>query len=167
MLDRSLLRQHGAKSIAVDSTALSKSFAIYLMPIMLCVILTIGWYHGDFASVFWVILALAGIAYGYFYTHNHHADEVWETPEGFVIIIGEKYQEVRFADIDRVEYKFRYWLDSQNYIVEFHFCKPNQFGNKIFFVTWEDACNYNQEMKIFRIKNQATPFFWLCQSATR
>lgn len=49
----------------------------------------IGWYHGDFASVFWVILALAGIAYGYFYTHNHHADEVWETPDGFVIIIGE------------------------------------------------------------------------------
>ncbi len=156
MLDRQLLRQRGAKNIAVDSTALSKSLSIYLMPIIFCIFLAIGWYKGDIGFIVFLIIVMIGNLYWYFQIRNHHADEVWETPDGFIIIINNDYEEIRFCDIKKVEYKFRYLIDNKNYIVEFYFKQPNKFGDKIFFVTWEDACNYNQESQIFRIKNQAT-----------
>lgn len=156
MLDRQLLRQRGAKNIAVDSTALSKSLSIYLMPIIFCIFLAIGWYKGDIGFIVLNVVFLIGNLYWHFQIDKHHADEVWETPDGFIIIIDNDYEEIRFCDIKKVEYKFRYLIDNRNYIVEFYFKQPNQFGDKIFFVTWEDACNYNQESQIFRIKNQAT-----------
>ncbi|VEG13722.1 Uncharacterised protein [Moraxella cuniculi] len=156
MPDRQFLRQRGAKNIAVDFTALSEPLSIYLMSIIFCMFLAIGWYKGDIGFIILSVIIFISNLYWRFQINKHHADEVWETPDGFIIIINNDYEEIRFCDIKKVEYKFRYLIDSRNYIVEFYFKQPNKFGRKIFFVTWEDACNYNQESQIFRIKNQAT-----------
>lgn len=101
MLDRQFLRQRGAKSIAVDSTALSKPLSIYLMSIIFCMFLAIGWYKGDIGFIILSVIIFIGNLYWRFQINKHHADEVWETPDGFIIIINNDYEEIRFCDIKK------------------------------------------------------------------
>lgn len=142
MLDRQFIKQHGLKSIAVDFTALEKSFSKYVLP-SFCVIFFVIKFPEltPLEIVMMPVLFAIGI-FSFIKLSKNHADEVWETIDGFIIVIGQKYEKILFSDLEQVKYHTNWFLDNKNPIVTFYFKKPNQFGKKVYFVTWEDACRF-------------------------
>ncbi|STZ63691.1 Uncharacterised protein [Moraxella lacunata] len=142
MLDRQFIKQHGLKSIAVDCTALDKSLSKYVLPLFFGIFFVMKFQELTPSEVV-TMLVLFAIGIFYFITlSKNHADEVWETIDGFIIVIGQKYEKILFSDLEQVKYHTNWFLDNKNPIVTFYFKKPNQFGKKVYFVTWEDASNF-------------------------
>lgn len=82
------------------------------------------------------------------------ADEVKEVKNGLFIRNGKMSETMDYGNIQSVTY--RYLFSIKNNVVELTFKNPTTLGNKVRFISWADASNYQREFNPFPVKTPET-----------
>lgn len=83
------------------------------------------------------------------------ADEVKEAENGLFIRNGKISETIDYAHIQSVNYRYLFFSIKNN-VVELSLKNPTTLGNKVRFISWADASNYQREFNLFPVKTPET-----------
>lgn len=83
------------------------------------------------------------------------ADEVKEVENGLFIRNGKMSETIDYGNIQSVNYYYSFFSIKNN-VVELTFKTPTTLGNKVRFISWADASNYQREFNPFPVKTPET-----------
>ncbi|MDO4449742.1 MAG: hypothetical protein Q4B79_02145 [Moraxella sp.] len=83
------------------------------------------------------------------------AEEVKEVENGLFIRNGKISETIEYSNIQSVTYRYSFFSIKNN-VVELNFINPTILGDKVRFISWADASNYQREFNPFPVKTPET-----------